>query len=154
MRRVLLLICFYSLFVSANGQIFTDDKNNALDSLKTINSNYFKTHFLWFAGNWNDQKNIFSTTASVDTLSDDGLSVGGGGIKLTVSRQGTVTIQSHNLDEWNKKIEKGLILLQKAEDSLKMPSGDAKEWAHHFNGVLLPELDAIKEEWKDYKIPS
>ena len=122
MRGIILVIGLCAFAVVATAQTFSDKRDSTYsDSTRMLNVDYFKTHFLWFTGNWNDQKNVFSTIASTDTVSGDGLSVGGDGIKLTVSSQGTIAIQSHNLDEWNKKIEEGLALLQKEEDSLKMP---------------------------------
>ena len=153
--KAIILVTGYCLLVSTtNAQTFAGNKTSTLDSTVVLNDNYFKTHFLWFTGHWNDKKNVFTTTSHVDTELDSVTATGGAGITINVSPQGTVTINSKNVDEWNKKIENGLAILRKTEDELKSPSGDAKEWGHHFNEVTLPVLYDIKEEWKQYKIDS
>lgn len=154
MRAIILLATCCLLAFSANSQTFAGNRTSTLDSTVVLNDNYYNTHFLWFAGHWNDKKNVFTTTSYVDTDLDSATSIGGGGISINVSSQGTTTIDSKNVDEWNKKIENGLAILKKTEDELKSPASDAKEWGHHFNEVTLPALEDIKEEWKQYKIDS
>jgi hypothetical protein len=154
MKAIILLTGCYLLGFSGNSQTLAGNRTSTLDSTVVLNDNYYNTHFLWFAGHWNDQKNVFATTSFTDTDLDSITAIGGGGINLTVSPQGTVRIDSKNVDLWNKKIEDGLTILKKAEDELKSPSADAKEWGHHFNEVTLPVLDDIREEWKGNKIDS
>ncbi|HSN08943.1 MAG TPA: hypothetical protein VLS85_07885, partial [Hanamia sp.] len=155
MKAVILLIITSCLFVVASAQTFVASKDSiSVDSTHRLNDDYFKTHFLWFTGHWNDKKNVFTTTPNTQSIFDTTSTIGGGGITITASPQGTVNIQSSNADEWNKKVDNGLKELQKFEDELKAPSTDAKEWGHHFEEVTLPVLDGLQKEWKGYKIDS
>lgn len=153
MRVIILLIGLCTFSVIANAQTVVSNSDSAfVDSTHALNDDYFKTHFLWFTGHWNDKKNVFITTPNTQSICDTTATIGGGGTTITVSPQGTVSIQSSNVDEWNQKVENGLKEIQKFEDELKAPSSDAKEWGHHFEEVTIPIINDLQDEWKEYKV--
>lgn len=153
MKTVILLILGTCLSGFASAQIFVAGKDSiTVDSTHSPNDSYFKTHFLWFTGHWNDKRNVFTTTPNAYSLFDTASTIGGGGITIAVSPGGTVHLQSLNVDEWNQKVENGLKQLQKFKDELRAPSSDAKEWGHHFEEVTMPVLNDLQEEWSGYKV--
>lgn len=152
MRKVILiLICGLNVLIS-NGQTYLNNRPSTLDSSVIVSADYYKTHFLWFTGYWNDKRNVFTTTPYIDSTFDTTITLGGGGMHLTVSPTGNVTIDSRKVDDWNNRIEEGLKIIDKAENKLTAPENDAKEWGHHFNLVTLPLLHDIKNEWDKYKV--
>jgi hypothetical protein len=152
MKAILLLISS-CLFVVAGAQTLVASKDSiSVDSTQRLNDDYYKTHFLWFTGHWNDKKNVFTTTPNTQSIFDTTSTIGGGGTTISVSPQGTVNIQSASVDEWNQKVENGLKQLQKFEDELREPSSDAKEWGHHFEEVTLPVLNDLQIQWNGYKV--
>lgn len=106
----------------------------------TVQSHYF----LWFHGRWNNKKkNVFDISTPTGT---------GKGGTATVSSDGNVNIQTAGIDDWRNYVDKGIDDVDKWDKDLKSPAKDYKEWDHHLNLVLLPELNRLKQEWNSYKI--
>ncbi|MDE3184733.1 MAG: hypothetical protein KGM16_15045 [Bacteroidota bacterium] len=131
----------FALSVTAQKQV---PKADSLINLK-------HTSLLWFTGHWKSN-NLFATNNHIDSSGDYIYSTGGSGTNLTVSTDGSISIESKDIDGWNKKIETGLNNLEKYENELQAPANKVNEWSYHFNEVTLPVLDDLKEEWKTYKI--
>jgi hypothetical protein len=109
-------------------------------------------HFLWYPGHWSkSKKNSFITNAYTDST-DVGIVNVAGGKTITLKSDGSVNMNSGDVDTWNKKITDGVNDLDKIEKQLTDPSNQVQEWAYHFNKVAMSQLDTIKVSWATYKI--
>lgn len=148
LRQKKSIICFFIFFLIANTTLFAQ---GALHQTKN-DTTYSKTHFLWFTGHWSKtKKNVFITTATTDST-ESGVMKQGGGSSVTVNPNGSVSINSQSIDDWNKAITKGEDKLEKTEKEMTSPGNEQKEWAYHFNEVALPILDTMKAQWTANKI--
>ena len=98
--------------------------------------------FLWFHGHWDKQK---KNTFHINSTS-------GGGSKATIQNDCSVKLQTNGIETWNNDIDYGIDDIDKWEDELNKPSIDRQEYAHHLNLALMPFLEDLKKEWKQYKI--
>ena len=109
-------------------------------TIDTVQNHYF----LWFHGHWNQQKkNTFNI------IPPNGIGSGG---TATVSSSGNVNIQTSGMDDWDTFVDNGINDLDKWDKDLKSPAHDYREWSHHLNIVLLPEINRMKKELNDFKV--
>jgi hypothetical protein len=119
---------------------------------KSSSSSNSEQHFLWFTGHWSSsKKNTFITDAYTDST-DAGVMKMPGGTSITVNSNGSVNINSSDVDNWDSKIDNGEKDLEKTIKELTDPSNEMQEWAYHFNQATIPLLDSLQSEWASYKI--
>ncbi len=98
--------------------------------------------FLWFRGHWDKKQN---NTFLINSF------FGGGG-KATIKNDCSVKLQTSGIQAWNKQIDDGIENIDKWKYELNKPSVDRQEYAHHYNLALMPFLEQLKKEWKQYKV--
>lgn len=108
--------------------------------------------FLWFTGHWSkDKKNVFVIDATTDSTQNGVIKMPAGNT-VTIAKNGSITIGSACIDDWNKKIDDGEKDLDKTIKDMTSPGHETEEWAYHFNKAAMPMLDSLKADWKSNKI--
>jgi hypothetical protein len=133
-----LVLIFISYYVNAQ-DLFSDD--STLDPAH---------QFLWFKGHWNTSNKkqfIIDNNTAAGTSANSSSPAG----TVTVDDDGSVHLQSGNVDKWNKKIDEAQKIIDDWESKLENPVS-ADVTTYDLNKILLTDVIKDKEEYKGYKV--
>lgn len=138
------LICFAFLMISCLNDLNAQEMFNP-DSIVVDSA----SQFLWFHGHWNpaDKKQFIIDKNSAEA--------GGGspGGTVTVNNDGSAKLETGGIDDWNKKIDEDLNIIDDWANKLNNPSS-ADLASYDLNKILLADVKEDKEEYNNYKIDS
>jgi len=96
------------------------------------------SHFLWFTGHWSaTKKNVFVMAS---------------GGTVTVGNDGSVQVQTSDLDSWNKKWDQALKSEEQYIQQLDDPKDNLDPSTHQLYQLLKPDAEQRRQEAQDLKI--